>query len=338
MKKFLVYFILCLGAIVPKAFAYEYSNLNNLYSTLESKHNQQIDFRKISLLGISSLNQYNKKIRLHYSDSKAFLYYENNLVKSFIFPNNNQPCAWKNVLAEILDTYSDIENNTDKTELYLVNQIAKNIDTFSRLETSSNKKEKLEYTVDDNILYIKSNVFYSGYTEDVRKIINDNTNIYGIIFDFKNNRGGNFNEAISLSDLFLDNALITYSTEGEKTHYYTSSAGDILNDKKIVILVNDKTASAAELVAASLGEQSRAIIVGTKTFGKGSIQSVYNVDNYKLYVTSGHIFSPSGNKIDKIGVMPQICTGIHNSCVISDKNNHKKDIITAINLIKNKLG
>ncbi len=338
MRRFLFYIIFCLGAFVPNAYAYEYSKLNSLYSLLESKYDEHFDFRKISISGISSLNYYDKNFSIHHSDSKAFLYYKNNLIKTFNLPKENESHIWKNVLTEILDIYSDIKNNVNQTEQYVVSQIVKNIDTFSRIEVSSYKNEKLEYKIEDNIAYIKSSAFYSGYTDEVKEIIQNNTNLNGIIFDFRNNRGGDFNEAISLSDLFLDNALITYSSDGKKTQYYTSSKGDIFNGKKIVILVNNKTASAAELVVASLGEQSRAIIVGTKTYGKGSIQSIYNLDNYNLYITSGIIYSPSGKKFDKIGITPQICTGIHDSCIISDKNNLKKDIITAINLIKNKLG
>lgn len=338
MKRFLVYFILFLIAFMPKAFAYEYNKLNNLYYILETKHNQDIDYKRISLSSVSLLNNYDKNFRLFYNESKLFLYYENNLVKTLGLPVENTPNEWKNILSNILDIYSNFNDDTNKTEEFLVNKIAQNIDNFSRIESSYNKNKKLNYKIEDNIIYIKSNVFYLGYANDVKQIIKNNTNINGVIFDFRNNRGGNFNEAISLSDLFLDNALITYSIEGEKTYYYTSSKGDILEGKKIVILVNNKTASAAELVVASLSEQSRATIVGTKTYGKGSIQSVYNVDNNNLYITSGYIYSPSGKKIDKIGIMPQICTGIHDSCIITDQNNHKKDIITAINFIKNKLG
>ena len=87
-------------------------------------------------------------------------------------------------------------------------------------------------------------------------------------------------------------------------------------------------------VAGALGEQSRAIIVGTRTFGKGSLQSVYHVKDNNLYITSGYTYTPSGKKIDEVGITPQICTGIENSCNITDSQNSSKDILTAINLIK----
>ena len=105
-----------------------------------------------------------------------------------------------------------------------------------------------------------------------------------------------------------------------------------------MLLVNSKTASAAEIVTAALLEQSRALVVGTKTFGKGSIQSVYNVLDKNLYVTSGVTYTPSGKIIDNEGIIPQICTGVHNSCSVTDNKNTLKDIILAINLIKNNLG
>jgi carboxyl-terminal processing protease len=87
-----------------------------------------------------------------------------------------------------------------------------------------------------------------------------------------------------------------------------------------------------------LSEQGRAITVGTKTYGKGSIQKIHNFKNSNFYITNALIYSPSGQLIENNGIKPQICNGVENSCTISDKNDPNKDILLAINLIKNKLG
>lgn len=98
------------------------------------------------------------------------------------------------------------------------------------------------------------------------------------------------------------------------------------------------TASAAELVAAALSEQSRATLIGTRTYGKNSIQSTYRIKDRILFLTSGHFYTPSGKSLEKDGLTPQICTGINNSCISPDSTNSAKDIQIAINLIKKNFG
>ncbi len=324
------------------ANAYEFNKINELYSVLEKKHIDTADFKKISLSGLDYLNKIDKNFRLYNSDTKAYFYNQNNLVKTFILPQKNNNYLWKNLLTDILKTYTSSSTKfLGKEQLLedkILNILAQNIDTYSRIENIYNNKVSLDFKIRNNIIYIKSNSFYKGFCNDVKKIIHDNSLAEGIIFDLRNNIGGDFNEAIKLSDLFLDNTLIAYSKGNNATNYYNSSKGDIFNNKKIVILTSHKTASAAEIVTASLGEQSRATIVGTRTYGKGSVQSVYNIDNKHLYITDSIIYTPSGKIIDKNGITPQICTGINNSCDISSKKNASKDILIAIDLIKNNLG
>ncbi len=104
-----------------------------------------------------------------------------------------------------------------------------------------------------------------------------------------------------------------------------------------IVIINGASASAAEIVAGALGEQTRATVVGTRTFGKGSVQSVYSLENSNLYITSGYTYTPSGKRIDESGIVPQICTGISDSCVTSDNKDAFKDVLMAIKLIKNNL-
>ena len=103
-------------------------------------------------------------------------------------------------------------------------------------------------------------------------------------------------------------------------------------------MTNEQTASSAEIVAAALSEQGRAITVGTQTYGKGSIQKVYHLKDVTFYLTNALVYSPSGKLIENNGIKPQICSGVENSCIVSDENNPNKDILLAINLIKNNLG
>lgn len=318
-------------------------NIDKIYTLLENSHPQKINYKKLSIEAIGAINSFDKEFRIYNSDTKAFLYHNNTLIKSFTLPlDKNSSISWKNTLADIFSTYkthsSKKEEANEQLNKIILERIVSNIDDYSRIENKKTSNNKLSFEIKNNIIYIKSANFYKGYSEDIKNIIKNTPNAEGLILDFRNNVGGDFNEAIKVADLFLDNALITYCIEKDKTHYFTSTNGDILDNKKIVILVNNKTASAAEITTAALGEQSRALIVGTKTYGKGAIQSVHQFKNSQMYITTGLSYTPSGKTIENIGITPEICTGLNNSCTISGNNNYSKDILTAINLIKNKLG
>lgn len=342
MQKFIYTLLLFLFAFMSNSFAYEFNKVNEFYDTLEANYSNTTDFKKVSLSSFTAINHFDKNFKLYNSDTKAFLYYKNNLIQSFDFPQNGNSSVWKNTLIDILDTYSkhslNFRGNEEIFEQNIIKTIAQNIDKYSRIDNNTVPKDALYYEINNNVIYISSNSFYLGYANDIKRIVKNNKNAEGLILDFRNNKGGSFNEAIKLSDLFLDNALIAYSIENNEKRYYTSTKGDIFDNKKIIILVNDKTASAAEIVVAALRDQTRAMIVGTKTYGKGSIQTVHNTQNFNLFVTTGYTYSPAGKLIDKKGIMPQICTGLYDSCVIADNRDYKKDIMFAIKLIKNKLG
>lgn len=341
--RLLCLFILSMFLCSFNARASEAINIDKLYTLLENSYPYNINYKKISLLATGAINSFDKNFRVYNSDTKAFLYHKNTLLKSFKLPvDNNSSYLWKNVLTDIFSTYQNhssknLENN-DQLKNLVLERIVNNIDDYSRIESNNSLENKLNYEVKNNVVYIKSDNFYKGYSNDIKNIIQNTTNAEGLILDFRNNRGGDFNEAIKVADLFLDNALITYCKEKDRTHYYTSKKGDIFNNKKIVILVNNKTASAAEIVTAALSEQSRAVVIGTRTYGKGAVQSVHHLKNSKMYITTALSYTPSGKMIDNAGITPEICTGMNNSCTISNTNNDSKDILMAINLIKNKLG
>ncbi|MBR5154584.1 MAG: hypothetical protein IKW58_02550 [Alphaproteobacteria bacterium] len=334
-----VLFVLILSILFSpfEANAFEFKRINKIYDMLEKKHSHIADLKKISITSMEELSKFDKNFRIYSSKSKIYVYYQNNLIDHFLVPNDNHnSLAWRDIINNVLSIYCQHSPkiSKDNIELQLINTIAHNIDKYSRMEENVLKHKDIDHKIIDNVIYIKTEIFYNGLAEDIKGIVNSAPNVNGLILDFRNNVGGNFNEALKVSDLFLDNALITYSVENGNTNYYTSQEGDLIDGKKIVVLVNNNTASAAEIVAGALGEQSRAIIVGTRTFGKGSLQSVYHVKDNNLYITSGYTYTPSGKKIDEVGITPQICTGIENSCNITDSQNSSKDILTAINLIK----
>jgi carboxyl-terminal processing protease len=133
--------------------------------------------------------------------------------------------------------------------------------------------------------------------------------INGIVLDLRNNPGGLLNQAIRVSDAFLEKGEIV-STRGrysEDSERYNAKSGDLANGKPIVVLINGGSASASEIVAGALQDHRRAIVVGTRSFGKGSVQTVMPLRGEgAMRLTTSRYYTPSGRSIQALGVSPNI--------------------------------
>ncbi|GGG70083.1 peptidase S41 [Salipiger pallidus] len=133
--------------------------------------------------------------------------------------------------------------------------------------------------------------------------------INGVVLDLRNNPGGLLTQAIKVSDAFLDKGEIV-STRGrnpEDGDRYNAEAGDLTNGKPMVVLINGGSASASEIVAGALKDHRRAVVVGTKSFGKGSVQTVMPVrGDGAMRLTTARYYTPSGRSIQALGVSPDI--------------------------------
>ena len=130
----------------------------------------------------------------------------------------------------------------------------------------------------------------------------------GFVLDLRNNPGGLLSEAISVTDLFLDQGEIVSTRDREgKGERYKAIKGDIAEGKPLVILINAGSASASEIVAGALQDHRRAIVLGTKSFGKGSVQSVLPMgQSGGIRLTTARYYTPSGRSIQALGVTPDI--------------------------------
>jgi carboxyl-terminal processing protease len=174
--------------------------------------------------------------------------------------------------------------------------------------------------LDKNYGYIRISQFQTHSGEDLVEAIaqlkkDTNNNLKGIILDLRNNPGGILESSVKVSDAFLDkpklgyNGMIVY-TEGRlpgSEIKELAHEGDILNGAPIITLVNSGSASASEIVAGALQDHKRSLIVGTQTFGKGSVQTVLPLkDNHGLKLTTALYFTPSGRSIQAKGIEPDI--------------------------------
>lgn len=154
---------------------------------------------------------------------------------------------------------------------------------------------------------------YSNLKDSLEKEIKSSgglENINGVVVDLRNNPGGLLNQAIRVSDAFLNSGEIV-STRGRGTRdseRYNATPGDLTNGKPVVVLINGGSASASEIVAGALQDHQRAIIVGTKSFGKGSVQTIIPLssDGAAMRLTTARYYTPSGRSIQSLGVSPDI--------------------------------
>jgi carboxyl-terminal processing protease len=142
----------------------------------------------------------------------------------------------------------------------------------------------------------------------LQKLTQDNGSLAGLVLDLRNDPGGLLSQAVRVSDLFLDSGLVVY-TEGrldnQKQKYFAHPGGQ--TEIPLVVLVNGGSASASEIVAGALQDHGRAVIVGTKTFGKGSVQTILPMENgAALRLTTAMYFTPSGRSIQVTGITPDI--------------------------------
>ena len=168
--------------------------------------------------------------------------------------------------------------------------------------------------LDGRIGYIKLSQFQEKTSEELVKAIEelesgDRGELNGLILDLRNNPGGLLTQAVEVADEFIDEGLIVSvkgRVEDQSTEYYATKE-DNTPGYPIVILVNKGSASASEVVAEALQDKKRAIILGTKTFGKGSVQSIIKLeDGSGLKLTTAKFYAPSGRSINQVGVIPDV--------------------------------
>ncbi|MBM3568110.1 MAG: S41 family peptidase [Alphaproteobacteria bacterium] len=166
-----------------------------------------------------------------------------------------------------------------------------------------------------NVAYIRITSFSDQADQSVRRAYERLKNemkdgIVGVVLDLRNNPGGLLDQAVSVSDLFLDQGEIV-STRGRRTddiQRYSARKGDITEGKPIVVLVNDGSASAAEIVAGALQDHRRATVMGVKSFGKGSVQTVipFGRQSGAIRLTTALYYTPSGRSIQETGIEPDV--------------------------------
>ena len=168
--------------------------------------------------------------------------------------------------------------------------------------------------VEGDIGYVRISSFsqrtMDGLEKAMKKIDREISNqMKGLVIDLRNNPGGLLEQAVAVSDAFLDRGeVVSTRTRDKRDHHrFNARKGDLVKGKPIVVLVNGGSASASEIVAGALQDHKRAIVLGTKSFGKGSVQTIIPLgNNGAMRLTTALYYTPSGRSIQKVGIQPDI--------------------------------
>ena len=255
---------------------------------------------------------------------------EDGLVK-VVAPIDDTPAAKAGIRAGDVITHLDDESVQGLTLNQAVEKMRGLIDTKIRLKIMRKGNDQpievaimranirvrsVRSKIDDDVGYVRITQFNEQTFDGLKKAISEisgqvtNDKLRGYVIDLRNNPGGLLDQAISVSDAFLERGEIV-STRGrdpEETQRFNARPGDLTKGKPVIVLVNGGSASASEIVAGALQDHRRATLVGTRSFGKGSVQTIIPLgsNNGALRLTTARYFTPSGRSIQAKGISPDI--------------------------------
>jgi carboxyl-terminal processing protease len=256
---------------------------------------------------------------------------EDGLVK-VVAPIDETPAAKAGIMANDVISHLDDEPVQGLTLNQAVEKMRGPVNTKIRLKIMRKGQDKpIEVTIVRDIIlvrpvrarveggdvaYIRLTQFTEQTTDGLKKALTDTTTqigadkLKGYIVDMRNNPGGLLDQAISVSDAFLEKGeiLSTRGRNAEETQRFSARAGDLTKGKPIIVLINGGSASASEIVAGALQDHKRATVIGTRSFGKGSVQTIIPLGsgNGALRLTTARYYTPSGTSIQAKGIKPDI--------------------------------
>jgi len=339
-----------MGAAAKAAVADTYRQLNLFGDVFERVRSDYVERPDDSKLVESAINGMLQGLDPHssYMDPKSFkdmqiqtrgefgglgieVTMEDGLVK-VVAPIDETPAAKAGVMAGDIITHLDDEPVQGLTLNQAVEKMRGPVNTKIRLKIMRKGQDKpTEITIvrdiirvrsvrsrveSDDVAYIRLTQFNEQTTEGLKKAITDmtaqigNDKLKGYVLDLRNNPGGLLDQAISVSDAFLEKGEIV-STRGrnaEETQRFNARAGDLTKGKPVIVLINGGSASASEIVAGALQDHKRATVLGTRSFGKGSVQTIIPLGsgNGALRLTTARYFTPSGTSIQAKGIKPDV--------------------------------
>ena len=267
-----------------------------------------------------------------------------------IAPIDDSPAAIAGLRARDLITHVDDEPIRDISLREAIDVLRGPIGAAVKLTVlreTDGQSEKLDFTLERAVVrvtsvsaetfphgigYVRISQFQNRTGADLIKAVTSmqsNGPLNGIILDLRNNPGGVLSAAIDVADAFLAEGLIV-TTRGRDAFLdssYEAKPDNVITDAPIVVLINGGSASAAEIVAGALQDHERAVLIGTPSFGKGSVQTILSLENnYALKLTTALYFTPNGRSIQATGIQPTIQVSGGDALIESDSRTREADL------------
>ena len=330
-----------------------------VYKNILIFHRDQPDISTIMLAGLNGLANIDNRIHHELSDNEISINLDQSIETTLQLPKTNNPSSWATLTIEIILQLQNESNNLkDKSSNHIYSVFLEHalltLDEYTRYQPASvfkpeknfqSIKEKTgflypnELSIRDNIRIIKISSFVSGTSELIRRQIqaireNNNKSNKGIIIDLRNNRGGRLDEAVAAADLFISEGTIlkTQGRHPDANQHYIATPDNTHPNIPLIILINNATASAAEVLAAAINDHDKGLLLGTHSYGKGSVQRIRYLPNKgKLNITWKELFSPQGFSFTEFSVSPKLCTANKNKISQITTSTLLESIIEKIN-------
>jgi carboxyl-terminal processing protease len=247
-----------------------------------------------------------------------------------LYPFPDSPAAAAGVadgdiLRAINDTVVDMTQQPDQLDQMLRGEVKEGNGVELHISKPGSDEQKVVFvpfavinvpsviwrSLDDNpeIGYVQILIFTSRTPDELKTALGDlrDKKVEAIVLDLRNNSGGLLQESIAVAGQFLDGGVVVYEKYKQDENTLTTEKGGLATDLPLVVLVNQNTASAAELVAGSIRDRERAILIGQTTYGKGTVQQIFRLsDDSSLHVTVAEWFTPNRQELDGKGLEPDI--------------------------------
>lgn len=316
--------------------------LEEAYQSVSNDYIKNIEMYPLMIKGFEGLKNLDDKVRVSETPTKISAYYDNYLQKSFSKKENVDA---KSLAKLTVDIFEVMKKKSEKLRVkdfemseYFLYSMFSSLDSGTKyypyLDIGSykvNKKQRYfaKDVLAENVLYIKPGPLNLSTKDLIINALVEHDDYKGLILDLRGNPGGLMGEAVSVMNLFLDQGVIV-STKGRgegAENFYIADKTSMMDNRPLVVLIDENTASSAEIMASAIQEQSLGKLVGSRTQGKGTVQKLITFKNDGvLAITNEYFFTPSGSSINKSGVFPDICTtelddNLSPSLILDNPNN-----------------
>lgn len=295
------------------------------YQLVDEKYIDKAELSSLFAPAVKALSKIDKNVRIVLEKNSVAVYYNNKLHKIYSRPDDDYDAKkWAEFTVYLLEEVKKLspklqQKDFELTEVMLYDGV-RGFDKHARyypvLEIGQ-KPEKIQRyhdsMLDDGIMYIRlgtiNDYTFARFNESLQKY----SDVKGIVLDLRGNQGGYLKQALEITDSFLHKGKIIYTQgkEAGKKKIYRAHAGEYYANVPMVVLVDGKTASSAEVLALALKEHGRAKLVGAQTFGKASVQNLYKLENgAAMSLTTERFFSPRGIPVAETGIRPNVCSEV----------------------------